>query len=546
MKRFFAYTLLVLGMVLSVGAVLVMAQEDTSPLQPSDFAGTRECRDCHRDVTSSHALTAHALTFQEIDLEDEDEPNPIIADFSIGEDVRTVTFADGETRAFTMEDVAFTLGVGRNAQAYVYQTEDEQHFLLPAEWRTEEQAWHPLDLGEEWLTDAYNFGINCASCHTVGLDVEDYTWEEEGVMCESCHGPGLDHVEYADDAGGSIDDEERALIYGSISLALDGQACGQCHTRGIAEDGIHPYPVGYYPNLNELSDVYTTFQPDGEQADVHWWATGHARMPNMQYNESITSAHPQSFSNISDIEGLTAECLACHSVSQSEIDLRLSNEDIDPETVDALAIASENNLGVTCASCHSPHLGSNDDIEPEEDPALMTPARLIAEPYALCTTCHSDADPSDGLHYPTQQLFEGTPFVDNVLPSASPHFSSEDGALCTTCHMPTMDTYNGERPSHTFRIIAPGEAIDIAELEDTCSACHTETPQQLQQLIDDIQSDTVRRVENARAAVSDDTPDWVTTALDALGDGNSAGIHNYAYSDRLLDAVEVELNLSNE
>jgi hypothetical protein len=90
----------------------------------------------------------------------------------------------------------------------------------------------------------------------------------------------------------------------------------------------------------------------------------------------------------------------------------------------------------------------------------------------------------------------------------------------------------------------PGTALDIDVLENSCSTCHSEEPLALQDLINDIQADTEQRIEAARAAVGDDTPDWVVRALDYVEGDGSAGIHNYAYTDTLLDNVEVELNLT--
>ena len=58
----------------------------------------------------------------------------------------------------------------------------------------------------------------------------------------------------------------------------------------------------------------------------------------------------------------------------------------------------------------------------------------------------------------------------------------------------------------------------------------------MQELIDDIQNNTHTRIDTARAAITDTTPAWVITALDFVERDGSYGIHNYAYSDALLDA----------
>jgi len=550
MKLLTSYTLLITGFCLIVISGMVMAQDDEMP-EP-EYAGSRECRDCHRQIASAHGDTSHALTLVEIEEDMDPEENPVVADFAVGEDMRNVEFPDGETRPFTVDDVAFTLGAGVHIQAYLYAEEtapteedDEPgvaYRVFPAQWDAVNEAWITLDIAENWSDDGYLFGPNCAGCHTVGLDVTDYSWEEEAVMCESCHGPGLEHVEAADDAGGSIDDEERALIYDSINFGLDGQTCGQCHARGTSTDGIHPFPVNFYPNTMALSDVFELADPESDL----FYPTGHAQLPNMQYNEALISSHPQSLTDIRDSENFSAECLSCHSVTERLIELRQSNEDIDPETIDPLAIVDANPHGVTCASCHDSHMvieDSDDEDAEGEETTMMPPANLIQASYALCTDCHSDPDASDGVHYPTQQVFEGVSLLDNIEVDPGVHFSAEDGPTCSTCHMPNISTYLGERHSHTFNIVAPGAALDIETLQDSCSSCHDEGPEALQQLIDDIQNDTLARIDIARNAITDDTPQWVSTALDIVERDGSAGIHNYVYTDELLDSVEAQLNL---
>jgi predicted CXXCH cytochrome family protein len=525
---------------LFAGAGYIVAQEGEAETdapvieireQTFEYIGSRDCRDCHRDATRAHADTPHARTLVEIEGDMPDEENPIVADFSVGEDVRTVTFAD-ETRPFTADDVAFTLGMGKNAQAYVYEGEDG-YFVFPAEWHVADAEWVALPSGDDWLSADYSFTATCAGCHAQDVNMERGTWDEDGVMCESCHGPGLDHVEAVDDAGRDIDDAERAEIYALINLGLDSATCGTCHVRGTSTDGVHPFPAGHYPG-QLLTDSFTLAESDDTD---YFYSTGHARLSYMQYNESVDGAHTNALMNLqANADEYGESCVGCHSVAVQRLDILRATEDINPDTVTLERALEDAPYGVTCATCHAPHMTL------EEGEARRN-ASLRMDSDALCVSCHMDTDDTDGLHVSTMEVYQGLALLDEVPAVESVHFTADEGPTCTSCHMPTIDTPHGERSSHTFHIVPPNALPADEMLTDSCSECHTETPAALADLITDIQADTIARVDAARALVTDDSAAWVATALDAVERDGSNGIHNYAYTDALLDAVEVELGL---
>ena len=538
MKRVLPYLLLITGICLSVSAVMVVFAQDGGDLLADvpQFAGSRECRDCHRSTANAHADTVHAWTMVEVEADVEVEDNPVVADFSQGDDVRSVTFPGAaQPRSFNLDDIAFTLGAGRNVQAYIYQADDDAYYVLPAEWNVAEETWQPLELAETWPDEAYAFGPNCAGCHTLGLNIEaNYQWQEEGVMCEACHGPGLDHVLAADAAGGSINEEELVAITSNINPGLDPQICGQCHVRGIAEDGIHPYATNFIPGVTDLEDVYDPVEPND---DEFFWPTGNARLPNMQYNEWINAAHSNSLIDIQGRVAYKAECLTCHSATQLLIDLRQAY-DVDAELIDPLAIAEEHSYGVACVACHDPHMEIDNDT-------LSRPAAMLRadDSYALCTSCHRSNDIVEGIHYPVADVFEGRSLVEGFETQPSPHFSAEDGPGCMTCHMPIVPTYNGDRVSHTFEIIAPGSVLDLDTLKSSCEGCHDESPAVMQQLIDDLQAGTRERISSARQSMNGNSAQWVSSALDVVENEGSFGIHNYTYTNDLLNHVEQELGI---
>jgi predicted CXXCH cytochrome family protein len=319
-------------------------------------------------------------------------------------------------------------------------------------------------------------------------------------------------------------------VRAAINPALDPQTCGQCHARGVSSDG-RPYPVGYLPG-GDLSAAFTLVATD--QAD-HWWATGHARLMNMQYNEWAASGHAESLSRLLEYDDADDSCLTCHSADSAYVArLTAEVEAGDRESAAPAPVTlTTAQYGVSCTSCHYTHV-ENDQ-----------PTLLVQEPYALCVSCHNNSAIAEGIHHPVQEMWEGLPIIDGVAPEAGVHFLAEDGPTCVTCHTASVPVDAGMRDSHALMPLLPGVAVTEPMLEDNCSGCHEEvaTPELMQALIDDIQANTQARIDQARAAISETPPQWVTDALDFVEGDGSLGIHNYTYSDAVLDAVFAELNL---
>ena len=502
------------------------------PLDQGGYEGSRECQDCHRNTVRDHQGSAHALALQDTSR----SQDPIVADFTAGEDLRTVTFPGEDTaRPFTAGDVAYAIGSGVNAQAYVFEVERNQYRVLPAQWNVAEGQWEALELAAAWDDPAYDFVQSCAGCHTTGLDLERSRWNDDGVMCESCHGPGELHLETVDDAGRRPDDEELAAIRASINAGLDPQICGACHSRGAVPEGSPAFSVNFRPGgALSVEGEYVPFGPDDP---VHWYATGQASMTNMQYNEWAASGHAAALANLP--ADAPADCLTCHAAGELTHNQALiaaheagDRAGIAPEPL-TLATAR---FGVACTSCHDPHASRNSEL----------PANLVAEPYALCTSCHSSTTITEGVHHPVTEMFEGTSFIENISGTPSAHFTADDGPDCLTCHMPQMPFDGGIRSSHSLNAVMPGAALAVEGLVDGCSQCHAEqaTPEALQALIDDTQSGIRTRIEAARAAMPRTAPEWAVQALDFVEGDGSYGIHNYLYADQVLDVLEANLGLA--
>jgi len=516
-------------LVVDVQRAPALAQDDEAPAEARDYIGADECQSCHRDLSRSHADSYHGRALIEVGRNKDD----ILANFEVGEDVRTVQFPEEDApRAFTVDDIAYVLGAGRYAQDYVYEIKRGVYRVFPAKWNVTTQAWDAFTPADSWEDTAYDFVTQCAGCHTSGLDVERGRWLDDGVMCESCHGPASEHEDVASDAGRRPNDEELVAIRASINPGTDPQTCGACHSRGAVVEGVTAFSTTYRPG-DTLTDSYVPFAADDT---MHWYATGHAGHQNMQYNEWLLSGHAQSLVALVDSEYAEDSCLVCHSADatvQARRAAAVEEGDREGEPPVAPTVADAQ-YGVSCSSCHYPHV--------END----LPNNMLADSDTLCLSCHTDAQPFDEfVHHPLRQMNEGLPVIEGIEPVENPHMSPE-GPTCITCHEAVVPVGSGMRSSHTFDPIIPGELLTEEFQGDTCSGCHNDiaTPDQLGLLIADIQENVQSRIETARAAVTETSPEWITQALDFVEGDGSFGIHNYAYADAVLDAVFEALGLA--
>ncbi len=527
--------LIVAGLIVSLPVKSVGAQDDDA----AEYIGAGDCQDCHRSLARDHEETPHALAFQEVARNQDN----VLADFEQGADVRTVQFpGEDAPRPFTADDIAFVIGSGRYAQRYLYAVDDDVYAVLPAEWDTVAQVWRPYLLAASWPAPEYDWVQNCAGCHTTGLEIERGRWEDEGVQCEACHGPGSIHAELADDAGSRPDDDELLEIHAAIVVSPDPQICGQCHNQGVQFDTAHPYPTTYRPGgtLAAAPDA-PGFQLVPEDDTSAWYASGHARLSNMQYNEWLASGHAESLDTLQSNANAQDGCVTCHSGDYAFTErIRGVYEDGDlsgePPASTTLATAQ---YGITCVTCHSPHGGAENDFLLEQST------------YDLCTSCHRNTELVQPVHHPVVEMFEGQPVLESVAAVPSAHFAAEDGPRCVTCHMPEVVTSTGTLASHLWQPVIPAAETDSPP--DACSACHTDLlATDLQSLVEDTQASVRSRLSVARARLGSITPpaegtaeradyDRVVTVLAFVQNDGSLGVHNYAYADALLDETAVLL-----
>lgn len=537
MRRFILLVVIILSVAALFDVSPSRAQGDPDE-EPREYLGSRSCMGCHRDVGPGHLESRHALTLSAA------PGDAALGDFEQPTDALTVQLpGEDAARPVTLEDVAYAIGTGRYMQAYAIAVEAEagddeeaatEYVVLPFVWDAVNSQWQPYALADEWPADAYDFESQCAACHVTGYQAETATWLEDGVQCETCHGPGSAHLQVVRSRDAAPED-----ISASIVLSPDSAICGACHSQGASEDG-HPFPVGYTAGDDLLGAGGFALVPPDDAA--HWWPSGHASQKYMQFNEWLNSTHASSLEGLRSSERAEDACLICHSADGAWALNAVAAED-GAEASEAAAVTLDSAaFGVECVSCHVIHQpGASEDDAPLD-------FLLSAEPYAMCVACHEDTDVTGVIHAPVKEMYEGETLIEGIEGVPSAHFAAANGPTCVTCHMQRLPVDGGTRSSHAFHPVMPGAALDPETLQDSCSICHADQVDAagLQALIDDIQADTQARLDAARAAMTEDSADWVAEALRFVEGDGSLGVHNYVYSDILLDRVESELGLIDQ
>ena len=304
-KLFGVIVLLVCGASLIAGSGTPTARQHTEPVLPvqanasvaekapatrGDFLGDSACQECHQEISSTYAHTAHHLTSQ---LPTKDS---ILGSFTSGQNVlktgdpdlhfrmnakesgfyETAVFWQPPEQKTRTERIDIVTGSGDKGQTYLY-WKGSQLFQLPVSY------WTDL---KRWITSpGYSEGVanfdrpilpRCLECHATYFEsipsekAENYykkTGFVLGISCERCHGPGRAHAEYERSKSVAVSSATHSIVNpAALPRERHIEVCAQCH-GGIGQ-AIAP-PFSYIPGQH-LEKYVTLPHPDAEaRVDVH-------------------------------------------------------------------------------------------------------------------------------------------------------------------------------------------------------------------------------------------------------------------------------------
>lgn len=285
------------------------------------YNGSESCAKCHQRIYMEWRKTLHSQMIKDVSA----HPDAMIGDFDSKSEVRT----------FSKSDVLYTIG-NQWKQRYITKKGDEL-YILPAQYNLETGEWKPYNPSDwdkkPWLKD-------CGGCHVTGLDYDSRSFSEPGVGCEACHGPGKSHVE------AKKEDYSKTIINPStLSVGLQVQICGSCHTRGKDPSGKHGFPINFRPGVS-LVNLYKPI-PNTDPKD--FWPNGHSKSHHQQYLDWQSSPHAKA----------GVSCVSCHTVhstgSATRYQTRLPGDKLclycHSQPVNPKGSHSLHDMG-SCIGCH--------------------------------------------------------------------------------------------------------------------------------------------------------------------------------------------------
>ncbi len=356
------------------------------------YVGSQKCAECH---SKEHKMSLHSMHSKMIQDVKKD-PTVIVANFD-----KLPTDAN-----FKLEDIRYTIG-SKFKQRYMIRKDfkgKEDYVIGNYQWNSELKKWQAYKLQKSWYGKAFKgtnsdmpTSLTCDGCHFVGF-MSGSKRVEPAIKCESCHGAGSEHIKAPETA-----------MYKTTAAdpQRSNEVCLQCHMRNRDKrmesqtlnelfEQVKDYPAGYEPG-KPLKD-YKLPAPfhAGFESKV-FWGNGAAKKNRTQGNEFVRST------------------MYKH--------------------------------GVTCVSCHNPHLASNTAEKPDGDKS--------------CMTCHAFGA-SIGPH-------------QSSLEAHTRHKADSKGSSCIECHMPKVAKHTGKSPltvrTHLFAFIFPDETRKHG-VPNACNSCH--------------------------------------------------------------------------
>jgi tetratricopeptide (TPR) repeat protein len=374
---------------------------------PTPYAGSSSCRECHERfyqlwATSKHglAMQPYTLGFAAIQL------SPHSGEIVIGKEKYRADIVEGvviETgqkgrKEYKIEHV---LG-GKNVYYFLTPFTKGRLQTLPVAYDVNKKEWFDTaasgmrhfpggERGEtvSWREYPYTFNTACYSCHVSQLstnydpktDTYHTTWTEPGINCETCHGSAIEHNKIAKATPKGQPLTEYGLIRTKIMTKVQrNDLCTSCHAKASPLTSEYKPKERFYDHFDLFTLEDPDFYADGRDLGENYTLTSWSMSPCAKSGQiDCMHCHTSSGRYRFKREKFNNACLPCH-------EARVNN----PTEHTHHAATSE---GSKCISCHMPMTAFARMNRSDHSMLPPTPAAtLVYKSPNACNICHKDKD----------------------------------------------------------------------------------------------------------------------------------------------------------
>jgi len=393
--------------ILFVICLFFSAKTQAEEKQPTPYAGSSSCRECHEKFyqlwsTSMHglAMQPYTLGFAAIQL------TPHQGEIVIGKDKYRADIVEGvviETGRKGMKKykIEHVLG-GKNVYYFLTPFNKGRLQTLPVAYDVNKKEWFDTaasgirhfpggERGEavSWKEYPYTFNTACYSCHVSQLstnydpktDTYHTTWAEPGINCETCHGSAIEHNKIATATPkGQPLPELRIIRTKTMTKVQRNDLCSSCHAKASPLTFEYKPEERFFDHFDLVTLEDPDYYPDGRDLGENYTLTSWSMSPCAKSGQlDCIHCHTSSGRYRFKKEKFNDACMPCH-------EARVNN----PTEHTRHQAESE---GSKCISCHMPMTAFARMNRSDHSMLPPTPAATMAykSPNA-CNICHKDKD----------------------------------------------------------------------------------------------------------------------------------------------------------
>jgi len=383
------------------------AQAEADESQPTSYAGSSTCRECHEKFYQLWSTSMHGLAMQPFSaVFAKEKLTPHQGGILIGKDKYRADINEGVvietdpkgTKKYPIEHV---LG-GKNVYYFLTPFTRGRLQTLPVAYDVNKKEWFDTAAsgfrhfpgGERgqtvnWMESPYTFNTACYSCHVSQLstnydpETDTYytTWTEPGINCETCHGASAEHNKIAKATPEGQPLPQLGIISTkTMTKQQRNDLCLSCHAKAS------PLMLEYRPEERFFDhfDLVTLEDPD-------YYPDGRDLGENYTYT---------SWSMSTCVKSGKLDCMHCHTSSgRYRFKMEKFNDACMPCHADKVISPTEHTYhlaeseGSKCVSCHMPM--SAFARMNRSDHSMLPPAPAATMAYTspnACNICHTDKD----------------------------------------------------------------------------------------------------------------------------------------------------------